>query len=723
LENTLHHDQGMKTKTSAGGMAGCHLGFHPKMRMNRIRTCSSDSGCDMVTDSPDLNYTIMEDAVQTWASRLEGVVRQEVDRCREVTDWAREAMRHAASNQDEARKEEVMMAWRCQLEGIMEFTKDLIDCVNNDTKELMYDSTGSSGHESTIDEMIEDNYDDDDDDKEEEIMKLFLLSAMGGGRNGNKKSRNGKKFRNSRKANKEVQTAYARIKRHESFAKRRLSWEETKFVEDNETCSDFHYSEKMFGSVMDYPEIFNDWYWNLDEDNDDVELIFEDWKWNLEMTEDLKKVFYDDPNTETDYNEFNYWRVDNTLKIDLDSGCLADSEDDCRTWTDCMFWQDGNDNWNIIHNLVNDVVVDDDDDNQFFHNYWDENTANQSIIKSLLDDEDEDDCDDGDDISEVANDEFIWEERETLVALIDFMDENENVLETEENFLWNDQDVLFSLLETEDELVDKPNDDVFPWEEPKFLRALLETEDDTVENTDDFDDFLWNNPDFARSLVAHEEDLITFSDENEDRTWTTWPFWNKIGSFQEIVEAYEVCFAKNESTMKIPSINIEEVFWEICLDDSNSAGDAQEKNEGAIVPKDPVNIFKSIRHIFNVPKEAKKKNKNKSKFTIDENHLYDDMEDIYGEWAAIALDDDRAEKKRQSRGRKKSKNHDSNNNKIVGNRRTPTPTIQMKQTKYFDLDSCWIDAKKPNKERRTAFARNQKRLNAKMFAKQPRKIT
>ena len=27
----------------------------------------------------------------------------------------------------------------------MEFTKDLIECVNNDTKELMYDSTGSSG--------------------------------------------------------------------------------------------------------------------------------------------------------------------------------------------------------------------------------------------------------------------------------------------------------------------------------------------------------------------------------------------------------------------------------------------------------------------------------------------------------------------------------------------------------------------------------------------------
>ena len=453
-------------------------------------------------------------------------------------------------------------------------------------------------------------------------------------------------------------------------------------------------------------------------------MLFDEWRWNLEITEDLKKIFYDDPNTETDYNEFNYWKVTDNLKIDLDSGCLADSEDDCRAWTDYMFWQDGNDNWSIIHNLVNDVVVEDDDeDDQFFHNYWDENAANQSIIKSLLDDGDYDD--DDDDMSEVANDEFIWEERETLVALIDFVDENENVVETEDNYLWNDPKVLFSLLETEDDFDNKPEDDVFLWEQPTFLKALLETEDDAVEeNTENVGDFLWNNPDFARSLIDHDEDLITFSDDNDnDRTWTTWPFWNKIGSFQEIVEAYEICFADKEPNLNIPSINIEEVFWEICLDDSNSVDDGKERNEAANIPKDPVNIFKSIRHIFNVPKEVKKKNKKKSKLTIDENHLYDDMEDIYGEWAAIALDDNRAEKKRQSRGRKKSKNFDTNTTKIVGTRRTPTPTIQIKQTKYFDLDSCWIDSKKPNKERRTAFARNQKRLNAKMFAKQPRKIT
>ena len=81
-------------KTMFGGSLSSQ--YHPKMRMKRIRTCSSDSGCDMVCDSPDLTYTIMEDAVMTWEMRLEGVMKQEVARCREVTGWAKEALRHSA---------------------------------------------------------------------------------------------------------------------------------------------------------------------------------------------------------------------------------------------------------------------------------------------------------------------------------------------------------------------------------------------------------------------------------------------------------------------------------------------------------------------------------------------------------------------------------------------------------------------------------------------------
>merc|ERR550539_1100355 len=101
----------------------------------------------------------------TWEMRLEGVMKQEVARCREVTGWAKEALRHAG--EDESKRGEVMESWRSQLEGIMEFTKDLIECVNNDTKELMYDS--SSGHDSasTIEELMEEE-DDDDDGQEDE---------------------------------------------------------------------------------------------------------------------------------------------------------------------------------------------------------------------------------------------------------------------------------------------------------------------------------------------------------------------------------------------------------------------------------------------------------------------------------------------------------------------------------------------------------------------------
>merc|ERR1719210_1217425 len=36
----------------------------------------------------------------TWEMRLEGVMKQEVARCREVTGWAKEALRHAAEDEE-----------------------------------------------------------------------------------------------------------------------------------------------------------------------------------------------------------------------------------------------------------------------------------------------------------------------------------------------------------------------------------------------------------------------------------------------------------------------------------------------------------------------------------------------------------------------------------------------------------------------------------------------
>jgi hypothetical protein len=39
---------------------------------------------------------MMEDAIHTWEIRLDGVVKQEVERAREVTSWAKEALTHSA---------------------------------------------------------------------------------------------------------------------------------------------------------------------------------------------------------------------------------------------------------------------------------------------------------------------------------------------------------------------------------------------------------------------------------------------------------------------------------------------------------------------------------------------------------------------------------------------------------------------------------------------------
>jgi len=84
-------------KTMAGGSpVGGNFNFHPKLRLKRTRTCSSDSGCDVLCESPDLSSTIMEDAIHTWEIRMQGVVKQEAERAREVTNWAKEALRDAS---------------------------------------------------------------------------------------------------------------------------------------------------------------------------------------------------------------------------------------------------------------------------------------------------------------------------------------------------------------------------------------------------------------------------------------------------------------------------------------------------------------------------------------------------------------------------------------------------------------------------------------------------
>ena len=59
----------------------------------RTRNISSDSGCDIVCDSLDLHSNHLESTWRTWQVRLEEVVKQEVKRAEEITDWAEEAVK------------------------------------------------------------------------------------------------------------------------------------------------------------------------------------------------------------------------------------------------------------------------------------------------------------------------------------------------------------------------------------------------------------------------------------------------------------------------------------------------------------------------------------------------------------------------------------------------------------------------------------------------------
>eukprot|EP00092_Neocalanus_flemingeri_P084798 GFUD01106575.1.p1 GENE.GFUD01106575.1~~GFUD01106575.1.p1 ORF type:complete len:750 (-),score=216.39 GFUD01106575.1:1605-3854(-) len=747
-------------KTLASGIpASGHMNYLPKLRLNRTRTCSSDSGCDVFCDSPDLSSTIMEDSVQTWEVRLDGVVKQEVERAREVTTWAKEALRHA--NEDEEKKQEVLESWRSQLEGIMEFTKDLVECVNNDTKEVMYDSMGlSSGHlsNSTIEELEE-----DDEEKEEEIMQLFLLSAMGGNKNGHKRGKNGSKslmkefmsiykkngkvFKNSRKASKEVQTAYSKIKRQESFTKRRLSYEEIKFTNDYISEEDFLYSQKMFDSVLDSAEIFNDWHWNLNE-NESYENIFADWRWNFDVQVDLKVKYYDDPEIDHEWNEFNFWKIRESyenLRVELDSGCLGDSEED-KVWTNCKFWQNSNDNENILHCLVDDVI--EEDGTKDVTNFWDENMANQSILESLIEDEEKVSSD-----KKEIDDEFIWEAKDIAMSLIDIEPADEAEQTKENPYIWNDLETITSLLKVKDDEEPKTykTQDLFPWEDPNYIQMLIKDDEknDLMSFPDENEDFFSCDDHATNSYMnsGKNKNLKGLSENKNEKTdWTSWPFWNEFGPISDIIDAHEEKYKfgiNYNQRQKYLDFNIQELFWDISLEDrrlsasshsvswnpTESSTIKQHKN----TPKDPANIFKSFKHVFTIPSEYK--GKNVSRQQVEETHLFEDMEDVYGDWALLALCDERSEKKRQLRGRKKERNagvsNKENDSKSgLGHRRPGTPTIQtvIKQSsnKLYDFDSCWIETKVPKKERKTAHvsknARSQKRLNAKIYAKQPRSM-
>jgi len=101
----------------------------------RTRTFSADSGCDVHLEPLDLHSTSLENSVKRWQARLVKVVQQETTRAEEITQWATAALNNC--EEDDFRGDKILEKWRKQMEGVIDFTQDLLESINNDTKDAI----------------------------------------------------------------------------------------------------------------------------------------------------------------------------------------------------------------------------------------------------------------------------------------------------------------------------------------------------------------------------------------------------------------------------------------------------------------------------------------------------------------------------------------------------------------------------------------------------------
>merc|ERR1712013_694744 len=318
-------------------------------------------------------------------------------------------------------------------------------------------------------------------------------------------------------------------------------------------------------------------------------------------------------------------------------------------------------------------------------------------------------------------DEFIWDEKDIALSLIDIEPDAEKVNPKENAYIWNDLETLKLLLLTKDDEEPelKTKKELFPWEDPDYIKLLFSYEDqvDLISFSDE-NESICEDSEKCNSKINHSINML--QSENESLDWLNWPFWNEFGPAFDIMKAYDDTYnVENKRYVDIKmSKNSKVKNWTL-----TRPGKVKQAKQ---TQKDPANIFKSCKHVFTIPNDYTQVAHRKVEDTI----LYEDMEDIYADWSLIALSDERTEKKRQLRGRKKQRSNGGPNKENepkqgLGCRRPGTPTIQTvtkaSSNKNYDFESSWIETKVPKKERKTAHvwknARSQKRLNAKIFAK------
>eukprot|EP00092_Neocalanus_flemingeri_P026726 GFUD01028978.1.p1 GENE.GFUD01028978.1~~GFUD01028978.1.p1 ORF type:complete len:580 (+),score=169.14 GFUD01028978.1:34-1773(+) len=267
---------------------------HPKLKQKRIRTWSSDSGCDVTSDNSDLLSSILDDTVQYWTDLVDRVVRQKVEMARKVTSWAKEEIRHAS--EDEGKRQEILESCRRQVEEIMDCTKDLVESVNNDIKDNIDENLGRLSEHVLIDQIVE-------CDEDQELTEPFgILKGMG-----EIEEKTGETNRSKRKAEFQVQSINSKINRQEDFRRIKFVLFDDIDLQDNILEGANENIEKG-ENLLELSDLFYNWDWNSDEFN----FVDLDEVNDIDIECNLHVKFYDNPGIKADWNTFNFWKMEKT---------------------------------------------------------------------------------------------------------------------------------------------------------------------------------------------------------------------------------------------------------------------------------------------------------------------------------------------------------------------------------------------------------------------------
>merc|ERR1719369_42836 len=105
---------------------------------------------------------------------------------------------------------------------------------------------------------------------------------------------------------------------------------------------------------------------------------------------------------------------------------------------------------------------------------------------------------------------------------------------------------------------------------------------------------------------------------------------------------------KNQRKPNYPDSNIEDIFWDISmgnkkLSDVSHFVSRSKTKEAQNKTKYPMNFYTTFKHVSALPKKLPKTCIYDKQ--VEENHMFEDLEDVYEDWASISLSDERYEKK------------------------------------------------------------------------------